>query len=144
MEKALSHVPWFLCRFQLRGRTKEQILSDLRKLRGAKIDISETETPEIEQLNSHNQYTINIDSFWQYNESLETSLVVIAPSGSETVLDILGAIPLAKEEENLANLTSSDVVMKYLQTVYQNVSQKAVLAAMNVGESWFWVIGDFN
>ncbi len=121
--------------FQLRGRTKEQILSDLRKLRGAKIDISETETPEIEQLNSHNQYTINIDSFWQYNESLETSLVVIAPSGSETVLDILGAIPLAKEEENLANLTSSDVVMKYLQTVYQNVSQKAVLAAMNVGES---------
>lgn len=121
--------------FQLRGRTKEQILSDLRKLRGAKIDISETEIPEIEQLNPHNQYTINIDSFWQYNESLETSLVVIAPSGSETVLDILGAIPLAKEEENLANLTSSDVVMKYLQTVYQNVSQKAILAAMNVGQS---------
>lgn len=121
--------------FELRGRTKEQILSDLRKLRGATIDVSETETPEVEQLSSDNQYTINIDSFWQYNEPLESSLVVIAPSGSETVLDVLGVIPLAKEEENVATLTSSEVVMKYLQAVYQDVSQKAMLAAMNVGQS---------
>jgi uncharacterized Zn finger protein len=121
--------------FELRGRTKEQILGNLRKLRGANIDVSETEAPELEQLNSDNQYKINIDSFWQYNEALESSLVVIAPSGSETILDVLGAIPLAKEEENAVNSTSGDVVMKYLQTVYQNVSQKAVLAAMNVGES---------
>jgi uncharacterized Zn finger protein len=121
--------------FELRGRTKEQILGNLRKLRGATIDVSETEAPELEQLNPDNQYRINIDSFWQYNEALESSLVVIAPSGSETVLDVLGAITLAKEEENAVNSTSGDVVMKYLQTVYQNVSQKAVLAAMNVGES---------
>ncbi len=121
--------------FELRGRTKEQILGNLRQLRGATIDVSETEAPELEQLNPDNQYKINIDSFWQYNEALESSLVVIAPSGSETVLDVLGAIPLAKEEENAVNSTSGDVVMKYLQTVYQNVSQKAVLAAMNVGES---------
>ena len=50
------------------------------------------------------------------------------------MLDVLGAIPLAKEEENVVNVTSADVVMKYLQTVYQDVRQKAVLAAMNVGE----------
>ena len=31
------------------------------------------------------------------NEPLESSLVVITPSGSETVLDVLGAIPLAKD-----------------------------------------------
>ncbi|PLZ95404.1 hypothetical protein CI592_22205, partial [Fischerella thermalis CCMEE 5328] len=60
-------------------------------------------------------------------------LVVIAPSNSETVLDVLGSIPLAKEEENLASLTAADLVMKYLDTVYKDVSQKAMLAAMNVG-----------
>ncbi|BAY93451.1 MULTISPECIES: SWIM zinc finger family protein [unclassified Tolypothrix] len=119
--------------FKLRGRTKEQIISDLRQLRSAKIDISSTETSDIQQPVTNNQNTIKLDSFWHYNEPLDSSLVVIAPSGSETVLDVLGPIPLAKEEENIGNLTSSDVVMKYLQTVYQDVRQKAVLAAMNVG-----------
>jgi uncharacterized Zn finger protein len=121
--------------FQLRGRTKEQIISDLRKLHSAKIEVSPTATPDIPQEISPNQNTLNIDTFWQYNQPLESSLVVIAPSGSETVLDVLGVIPLGKEEENLATLTSSEVVMKYLQAVYQDVSQKAMLAAMKVGEA---------
>ena len=93
------------------------------------------ETPDIQQSIPNTQYSVKIDDFWQYNEPLESSLVVIAPSSSETVLDVLGAIPLAKAEENTVNLTSSDVVMKYLDTVYKDVSQKAVLAAMNVGAS---------
>lgn len=92
-------------------------------------------TTNNEQLTTNTQYTLKIDSFWQYNEPLESSLVVIAPSSSETVLDVLGSIPLAKEEENVTNLTSADVVMKYLDTVYKDVSQKAVLAAMNLGGS---------
>ncbi|AFY35333.1 SWIM zinc finger family protein [Calothrix sp. PCC 7507] len=121
--------------FQLRGRTKEQIISDLRKLRGVKVEVSTDKIQDVEQLVDNSQYAVKIDSFWQYNEPLESSLVVIAPSGSETVLDVLGAIPLAKEEENLVNLTSTEVVMKYLHIVYQDVSQKAMLAAMNVGDS---------
>ncbi|MEH2279721.1 MAG: SWIM zinc finger family protein [Nostoc sp.] len=121
--------------FQLRGRTKEQILSDLRQLRSAKIQPNTTETPDIQQSIPNNKYSVKIDSFWQYNEPLESSLVVIAPSTSETILDVLGAIPLAKEEENGVNSTSSDVVMKSLNTVYRDVSQKAFLAAMNVGGS---------
>ena len=121
--------------FQLRGRTKEQIISDLRKLRSAKIQPITTESPEIQQSIPNNKYSVKIDSFWQYNEPLESSLVVIAPSTNEMVLDVLGAIPLAKEEENTVNSTSSDVVMKYLNTVYRDVSQKAFLAAMNVGGS---------
>ncbi|WP_026735185.1 SWIM zinc finger family protein [Fischerella sp. PCC 9605] len=119
--------------FQLRGRTKEQIISNLRQLRSANVEINETTTPEVQEPSSQKQYSLNIDSFWQYNEPLESSLVVIAPSTSETVLDVLGSIPLAKEEENLASLTAADVVMKYLDTVYKDVSQKAFLAAMNVG-----------
>ncbi|MEJ6480895.1 SWIM zinc finger family protein [Nostoc punctiforme UO1] len=121
--------------FQLRGRTKEQIISDLRQLRSAKIQPNTTETPDIQQSIPNNKYSVKIDSFWQYNEPLESSLVVIAPSTNEMVLDVLGAIPLAKEEENSVNSTSSDVVMKYLNTVYRDVSQKAFLAAMNVGGS---------
>jgi uncharacterized Zn finger protein len=118
--------------FQLRGRSKEQIISDLRKLRSAKIEPNTTETVDVQQSITNNKYSVKIDSFWQYNEPLESSLVVIVPSSSETILDVLGAIPLAKEEENAVNSTSSDVVMKYLNTVYRDVSQKAVLAAMNV------------
>ncbi|WP_375479831.1 SWIM zinc finger family protein [uncultured Nostoc sp.] len=121
--------------FQLRGRTKEQIISDLRELRSTKNKPNTTETPDVQQSIPNNKYSVKIDSFWQYNEPLESSLVVIVPSSSETILDVLGVIPLAKEEENAVNSTSSDVVMKYLNTVYRDVSQKAVLAAMNVGES---------
>ncbi|MEH2072314.1 MAG: SWIM zinc finger family protein [Nostoc sp.] len=121
--------------FQLRGRTKEQIISDLRQLRSGKIEANTSETADAQQSIVHNKYSVKIDSFWQYNEPLESSLVVIVPSSSETVLDVLGAIPLAKEEENVVNSNSSDIVMKYLNTIYTDVSQKAVLAAMNVGGS---------
>jgi uncharacterized Zn finger protein len=119
--------------FQLRGRTKEQIISDLRQLRSAKVEVKVTEKPETQKQITNNQINIKLHSCWQYNEPLESSLVVIAPSTSETVLDILGAIPLAKDEENSASLNSSDIVMKYLETLYKEVSQKAMLAAMNVG-----------
>ncbi|WP_414563397.1 MULTISPECIES: SWIM zinc finger family protein [unclassified Anabaena] len=121
--------------FQLRGRTKEQIISNLRHLRGAKVEVTTPEVTNVEQPALPHQDTIKIGDFWQYHEPLESSLVVITPSSSETVLDVLGSIPLAKTEENLMNLPVSDVVMKYLDTVYKQVSQQAMLSAMNVGES---------
>ncbi|MCP6759324.1 MAG: SWIM zinc finger family protein [Fischerella sp. CENA71] len=119
--------------FQLRGRTKEQIISNLRQLRSANIEATTDQIPDDKKFVSQTQYSLNLESFWQYHEPLESSLVVIAPSTSETVLDVLGAIPLAKEEENLASLTAADLAMKYLDTVYKDVSQKSFLAAMNVG-----------
>lgn len=121
--------------FQLRGRTKEQIISDLRQLRGAKLETEATVTPDHQQTINHNQYNVKIDNFWQYNEPLDSSLVVITPSSNETLLDVLGTIPLGQNEESTINLTASDVVMKYLETLYKEVSQKAMLAAMNVGGS---------
>ncbi len=125
--------------FQLRGRTKEQIISDLRQLRSTRSleklpAISKTtETPDLQESISNTHFLERIDTFWQYNQPLESSLVVIVPSSSETVLDVLGAITLSQEEENLANLTTTEVVMKSLNTLYKDVSQKAVIAAMNVG-----------
>lgn len=120
--------------FQLRGRTKEKIISDLRQLRSVKFAATTTEKSETHSPVPSIKSNIKLDSFWQYNEPMESSLVVIAPSTSETLLDVLGAIPLAKDEENSVNLSSSDVVMKYLETLYKEVSQKAMLAAMNVGD----------
>ncbi|MDF5721214.1 MAG: SWIM zinc finger family protein [Rhizonema sp. PD37] len=125
--------------FQLRGRTKEKIISDLRQLRSTRSleklpAISKTtETPDLQESISNTHFLERIDTFWQYNQPLESSLVVIVPSSSETVLDVLGAITLSQEEENLANLTTTEVVMKSLNTLYKDVSQKAVIAAMNVG-----------
>lgn len=119
--------------FQLRGRTKEQIISNLRQLRSTNIEVTTDQKQADQDSVAQNEYSLNLESFWQYHEPLESSLVVIAPSNSETVLDVLGSIPLAKEEENLASLTAADLVMKYLDTVYKDVSQKAMLAAMNVG-----------
>jgi uncharacterized Zn finger protein len=124
--------------FQLRGRTKEQIISDLRQLRSTRsletpVTSKTTETLDLQASVSDTQFLVRMDSFWQYNQPLESSLVVIVPSNSETVLDVLGAITLAQEEENLANLTTTEVVMKSLDTLYKDVSQKAGIAAMNVG-----------
>ena len=117
--------------FQLRGRTKEQIISDLRKLRSANISDSEIETSEVQESINNQKNYLKLDNFWQYNQPLESSLVVIAPSTGETVLDVLGSIPLAKEDENIANVNSTDIVMKYLNSLYKDASQKAFLAAMN-------------
>lgn len=119
--------------FQLRGRTKETIIGDLRKLRSVDVADTEAETLEVEESINKQKNSLILDNFWQYNQPLESSLVVIAPSTGETVLDVLGSIPLAKEDENLANINSTDIVMKYLNSLYKDASQKAFLAAMNVG-----------
>ncbi|ALF51755.1 SWIM Zn-finger protein [Nostoc piscinale CENA21] len=119
--------------FQLRGRTKEQIINDLRQLRGANQKANTPLTSEIQQAITPKQPAVNLNAFWEYHEPLDSSLVVIAPSMSETVLDVLGAIPLAKTEDDAVSLNAGDVVMKYLDGVYKDVSQKAMLAAMNVG-----------
>lgn len=63
-------------------------------------------------------------SFWQYNEPLDPSLVVITPPGSaQTVLDVLGKMPLAPND--------AQTVRQYLDTVYQSVSQQAMITALS-------------
>ena len=125
--------------FQLRGRTKEQIIEALRQMRSAG---SEDSTAQNEPLATHNvaeqlkpSTPLAIERFWHYTEQLESSLVVIAPPPtSETVLDVLGSIPL-KVEPSEATITQTDsqALTDYLKTVYQAASQQALLAAMNTG-----------
>lgn len=123
--------------FQLRGRTKEQILTALRQRRGM-------EGEENSQLNSgedsptSNSQLPKVDRFWEYNQQLESSLVVIVPPPtSETVLDILGQIPLATDAKGIASKSSpaSEALKEHFAKIYQAVSQQAVLAALKRGEA---------
>ncbi|MBD2002472.1 MULTISPECIES: SWIM zinc finger family protein [Cyanophyceae] len=116
--------------FQLRGRTKEQILDTLRQLRRGADETSETEITAETSQPTRTVTPLKIEQFWQYNEPLESSLVVIAPASNDTILDVLGPIPLSSG----SNSASSQPVMQYLDTVYKTVSQQAILSAMNLEE----------
>ena len=129
--------------FQLRGRTKEQILTKLRQLRGkgeesiAKVNSEENSTSPNSQVPIPNSQFPKVYQFWEYNQQLESSLVVIVPPPtSEIVLDILGPINLVNDGDKTNKPTSSmDAAMQYLRKIYQDVSQQAVLTALNRGEA---------
>ena len=114
--------------FQLRGRAKEQIIAALRQLRS---------TPSEEVVETPQSTPIDLQKFWQYNQPLDSSLVVITPPpSSETVLDLLGAIPLKSEASAVSanqSAVAAQLALEYLQSIYAQMSQQAVLAAMTTG-----------
>ena len=124
--------------FQLRGRTKEQILSALRHKRSkqAKEIGSETQINQVsgsqgkrsidKQLKQSKSVlnSLAISQFWQYLEPMDSSLVVIAPpTDNRTVLEILGNLPLTNPEE--------ESIRQFLKGIYQTASQQAVISALN-------------
>lgn len=114
--------------FQLRGRTKAQILTALRQLRQQELGYVASETAvlataaaeqkaDLSEANS--ELTTNLTAFWQYDEPLDPSLVSIAsPVAGKTVLDLLGMLPLPYEEATAAR--------QYLQQVYQIARDRPV------------------
>ncbi|PPS43857.1 SWIM zinc finger family protein [Chroococcidiopsis sp. TS-821] len=117
--------------FQLRGRTKNQIIDALREFRSAhQKEVVSTEPAPISST-LETTSTNTSASFWQYQEPLDPNLVVIAPSTSSDVLETLGAIPLSHDLADDSDANSSDVLMNYLDTAYKQVAQQAFLAAMN-------------
>jgi len=149
--------------FQLRGRTKEQILEALRQHRQQamnKEDIEEetngeetekstktksTKTKSAEAKSTKakstktkadtkakqtkttspthlNQPTLQVKNFWQYDEPLDPSLVVITPS-EQTVLEVIGDMPLAA--------TEAQAVSAHLKALYQTVAQQAMMTALS-------------
>ena len=126
--------------FQLRGRTREEIIADLREFRARGAEVAqEAQGAGEEKPLTTGHSPLATHFFWQYNQPLDPTLVVITPSpNSDTVLDVLGAIPVAELDaeptaKNNSNSpeTSAEVVKQYLDTVYKQVSQQAVLTAMN-------------
>ncbi len=116
--------------FQLRGRTKEQIINALRQMRSTQAATT-VEIPEPSQSTT----AIDLQKFWQYDQQLEPSLVVITPPpSSETVLDVLGPIPI--KAEGAGNQAGAIAQLnEYLQGIYSQVSQQAVMTAMTAGTS---------
>ncbi|PSO64294.1 MAG: hypothetical protein BRC52_04420 [Cyanobacteria bacterium SW_5_48_44] len=119
--------------FQLRGRTREQILDRLRQIRSGEAEEQRSGGAEVQRRISQSstqdsQTPLNIEKFWQYDEPLDSSLVVIAPPPeSKTVLDILGTVPLASSD--------AQAVRQYLEQVYATASQRAMMSALNREES---------
>jgi uncharacterized Zn finger protein len=121
--------------FKLRGRTKEQILDALRQLRlhklnqqkDRKLTKNKDKLPQIKETLNHQaekSKTLDFTKFWQYKRGLDSSLIVIIPpSDDKTVLNILGRITLTYEEARVAQ--------QHLQQVYKNMSQYAVIEALN-------------
>ena len=134
--------------FQLRGRTKSQILAELRQLRSQSTSLSIEKTKNIEEtsraiasdsvfLEETNQSTktskkskpskdeifTQIEKFWQYDQPLDSSLVIITPpTNQKDILELLGNLPLPYEE--------AQEVKQSLQQIYQTVSQKALMMAL--------------
>jgi uncharacterized Zn finger protein len=131
--------------FQLRGRTKSQILAELRQFRSQSTlssieeakNIEEgsraiaSDLPPLENTNqsikkdkiSKDEILTKIETFWQYDEPLDSSLVVITPpTNQKDILELLGTLPLPYEE--------AQEVKQSLQQIYQTVSQKALMAAL--------------
>ena len=134
--------------FQLRGRTKSQILAELRQLRSQNTLFSIEEAKNIGEksraiasdsvfLEETNQSTktskkskpskdeifTQIEKFWQYDQPLDSSLVIITPpTNQKDILELLGDLPLPYEE--------AQEVKQSLQQIYQTVSQKALMMAL--------------
>ncbi|MDX2096373.1 MAG: SWIM zinc finger family protein [Leptolyngbyaceae cyanobacterium bins.59] len=115
--------------FQLRGHTKEQIITALRQMRSASGD-SEAIEPETQNQSPVQAATpLKLEQFWNYDAQLEPSLVVIAPPPtSETVLDTLGPLPL--KTESPGSTAQVAAVMEYLKGIYAEASQQAIMTAM--------------
>ena len=116
--------------FQLRGRTKNQIVERLRQIRSQKAKtirpaskVITSTTANLVQAKSENADS-QPKGFWQYDEPLESSLVaIVPPMEQKTALDILGDIPLPPSD--------ADAVRQYLTQVYQSTGQKALMSALN-------------
>jgi len=117
--------------FQLRGRTKNQIIERLRQIRSQIAKTSpQLQTELVEMIDSvkaagDTASTTN-KGFWQYDEPLESSLVaIVPPSEQKNVLDILGKMPLPPAD--------AEAVQQYLTQIYQTTGQQALMSALNRG-----------
>ena len=118
--------------FQLRGRTKDEILAQIRKIRQQNLENSSQEISEGEASSYENEEVteteettansvdsvVNLEQFWQYDQPLDSSLVQLDTETDQTVLEVLGGFPLPGAE--------AQAVKQYLQQVQKNVQSEIV------------------
>ena len=113
--------------FQLRGRTKEQIIAAIREKRKQQVDenpIDEIadDTEKVVVAPEPKSQTLDIENFWRYDDALDPSLVVITPS-DQTVLDLLGPMPLPASD--------AQILAAHFTSLYQTVAQQAMMSALS-------------
>jgi uncharacterized Zn finger protein len=135
----LSEDPFVM--FQLRGRSKTQLLAALRQQRSQSPELTPMATPiplepdpvappsttvtPVKPTKTKTENLQDLAKFWYYDEPLDPSLVAIAPpTDLKNSLDLLGMMPLPQEE--------AQEVKQFLQPLYQTVSQKALAAAFSI------------
>jgi uncharacterized Zn finger protein len=135
----LSEDPFVM--FQLRGRSKTQLLAALRQQRSQPPELTPMATPiplepdpvappsttvtPVKPTKTKTENLQDLAKFWYYDEPLDPSLVAIAPpTDLKNSLDLLGMMPLPQEE--------AQEVKQFLQPLYQTVSQKALTAAFSI------------
>jgi uncharacterized Zn finger protein len=108
--------------FQLRGRSREQLLEALRQQRqpregGVTMPVMSLPPP-------------NMESGWRYEAPLPSELVVITPSSdSESLLDRLGPLPFGGETQD----QNAAAFWVALREIYGAIAHRAMLKAMATG-----------
>lgn len=122
--------------FQLRGRTREQILDALKAYRLGQ-DVADDPVNEQKAATKAKKQTktakkkkakqaIDVEAFWHYDQPLDPSLVaLVPPTHGKTTLEVLGQLNLPQEE--------AQVFQSYLQQVYTAASQQALMQALQGG-----------
>ncbi|HEY9828280.1 MAG TPA: metal-binding protein [Stenomitos sp.] len=125
---AFSQDPFIL--FELRGRTKQHIIDALRQLRTTVQEADDSLATATVKPRSGMPL---VNRFWQYPAQLDPSLVVIVPPPSQdTVLEVLGTLPLEQSSPNSPSPHGSQTqkFSEVLKQVYQQVSYHSLMRAM--------------
>ncbi len=126
-----SQNPFIL--FELRGRTKAQIIETLRQLRSDPDAVVEN----LSTTTAHQSVLPDLAlRFWQYSAQLDPSLVVIAPPPTqENVLNVLGDFSV---EDSAAYPSGGSAegqkLLDALRQMYQQVYYQSLMTAMRTGE----------
>ncbi len=119
--------------FQLRGRDKNSLLSDLVKKRIAinkKDNLEQKNLKRIKSDSKSKEINVNADDYWSYKKALDDDLVVITPAIEEkTALSIAGDLPLAKDPKFP---DSHKTFINNLISHNETEGAKAMLQAMSV------------
>ena len=131
MGDRFSEDPFVL--FQLRGRTREKLLSDLAEQRKKILDDSANiSRTKIRQAAKIHPAICDPTLWWKYEGSLNADLVVITPAmEGETGLDNAGELPLAEDP------TFPEARQKFIAHLHEQgriMAEKAMIQAMATGE----------
>ncbi|HEY9688434.1 MAG TPA: SWIM zinc finger family protein [Coleofasciculaceae cyanobacterium] len=126
--------------FQLRGRTRQQLLEALREVRSRLVSEAPAEpiadAVDLEPIDAQTVIAppivpVDMQQFWAYDQPLESSLVVITPpADGSTPLDLLGPVPLPSDGTT-DNRSTQKVVTQHLEDVYRAAGQAATVAALS-------------